>query len=51
MSTSVVEGVRLVGQETKGNVRWHFKAMGEGVDPVLHARVVIKRVAVEVAQL
>ncbi len=50
-STSVVEGVCLISQEVKGDARWHFEAMGEGIDPAFHARVVVEGIAVEVAEL
>ena len=50
-STSLVKGVYLVGEEAKGNARRYFKAMGEGVDPAFHTRVVVEGIAVEVAEL
>ena len=48
---SVVERVRLVGQEAKSNARWYFEAMREGVDSALHARVAVECIAVEVVEL
>ena len=50
-SMSVVEGVRLVGQEVKGNARWYLEVMGEGVDPAFYTRVVVEGIAVEIAEL
>ena len=50
-STNVVEGVRLVGQEVKDNTRRYFEVMGEGVDLVLHARVVVEDITVKVTEL
>lgn len=50
-SMSVVERVYLVGQEAKGDARWHFEAMGESIDPAFHARVVVDGIAIEVAKL
>lgn len=40
-STSVIEGVYLVGSEVKSNACWYFKAMEEGVNPAFHAWNVI----------
>lgn len=49
--TSVVERLRLVAQEAKGNARRYFEVMEEGVDPAFHARVVVEGIAIEVAEL
>ena len=49
-STSIVEGICLVGWEAKGDACRHFETMGEGVDPALYSRVVVEGVAVEVAE-
>lgn len=51
LSTSVIEGVRLIGQEAKGNARWYLEAMGESVDPAFHTWVIAKDIAVEIAEL
>lgn len=50
-STSVVERVCLVGQEAKSNACWYLEAMGEGVNLVFYARVVVEGIAVEIAEL
>ena len=48
--SSVLERVGLIGEEAKGHARRHFKTSGESINPAFHAWVVIKRVAVEVAE-
>lgn len=48
---SVVERICLVSQEVKDNVCWYFEAIKEGVDSAFHAQVVVKGIAVEVAEL
>ncbi len=50
-STNVVERVCLIGQEAKSDACRQFEAMEKGIDLVFHARVVIKGIAVEVAEL
>ena len=49
--TSVIERVSFIREETKGHARRHFKTMGKGINPAFHVRVVIERVAVEIAKL
>lgn len=48
---SVVERVRLIGQEIKGNARWYFKVMEKGVDPAFHTWVVVEGITVKFAKL
>ena len=48
---NVIERVCLIREEAKGNARKYLKTMGEGINPALHARVVIERVTVKVAKL
>ncbi len=50
-SLSVIERVCLIRKKAKGYSRRYLKMIGEGIDPALHARVVIERVAVKVAEL
>lgn len=50
-STKVIERVRFVGQEVKGNVRRYFEAVREGVEPVLYAWVVVEGIVVKIAKL
>lgn len=49
--SSVVEKVCLIGEQAKSHARREFKTMREDINPALHARVIIERVAVEVAEL
>lgn len=51
LSTSVVERVRLVGQEAKSNARQYFEVVRKGVDPALHAWVIVEGITVETAEL
>lgn len=51
LRTSIIKRVCLVGQKVKGNARWYFEAMEEGVDPAFHARVVVESIAVKIAKL
>lgn len=50
-SLSVIESVSFIREETKGHACRYFKTTGEGIYPAFHARVVIERVAVKVAEL
>ena len=47
--SSIIERVRLIREDAKGHACRYLKAMGEGINLVLYARVVIERVVVEVA--
>ena len=49
--SSIIERVCLIREEAKGHACRYLKAMREGINPALHARVIIERVAVEVAKL
>ena len=51
LSPSVIESVSLIYEETEDHACRYLKMMGEGVNPAFHARVVIERVAVKVAEL
>lgn len=48
---SVIERISLIREETKGHACRYFKTMVEGINLAFHARVVIGRIAVEVAEL
>lgn len=48
---SIIESINLIREETKGHARRYFKTIREGINPAFHAQVIIKRVAVEVAEL
>lgn len=50
-STSVVKKLYLIGQETKYNAHRYFEVMREGINPAFHAWVVVKGIAVEIAEL
>lgn len=50
-STRIVEGVRLVNQEIKGNARRYLEVIKKGVVPVLTARVVVEGIAVEITEV
>lgn len=47
---SVVKGVRLISEEVKGHARRHLKTMRESINSAIHTWVVIKCVAIEVAE-
>lgn len=49
--TSVVKRVYLVGQKANVNACQYFEIIEKNVDPVLHARVVVKSIAVKVVEL
>ena len=49
--SSIIERVCLIHEEAKGHACRYFKTMGEGINPALHAPVIIERIAVEVAEL
>lgn len=49
-SISVVKRVYLVGQKAKNNARRHLEAMGEDVDLVFHAWVIVEGIVVEIAE-
>lgn len=48
---SVIEKIRLVGQKAKDNACWYLEAMGEDINLVFHARVIIEDIVVEIAKL
>lgn len=50
-SSSVVKGVRLIGEKTKSNARRYLKMMGRSINPALHAWVIVECVVIEVAEL
>ena len=50
-SPSVIERVSLICEETKDHARRYFKIMGEGVNPVFYAQIVIEHVTVGVVEL
>lgn len=50
-SITVVEGVRFVGQEAKGNTCWYLKAIREDADLAFHTWVVVDGIAVGIAEL
>lgn len=49
--SSVVDGVRFISEQAKGNTCGYFKTMRETINLALHVWVIIERVAVEVAEL
>lgn len=51
LSTSIVKRVCLVGQEVEGNARQYFEVMGEGVNLVFYARVIVGGIVVKVIEL
>lgn len=50
-SPSVIESVGFIREETESHAHKHFKTMGEGINPVFYAQVVIEHVTVEIAEL
>ena len=48
---SVIESVSFIREKTKGHACRYLKTTEEDIHPAFHARVVIERVAVEVAEL
>lgn len=50
-STIIVKRIYLIGQEVKGNTCRHFEVMGEDIDLTFHTQVVVKGIAVKVAEL
>lgn len=48
---SIIKRICLVGQEAKGNTRWHFEVMEEGINLAFYTRVIIKGIAVKVVKL
>lgn len=51
LGSNVVERVYLISEQAKDHTRKDFKTMGEGINQALHARVVIERITVKVAEL
>ena len=49
--SSIIERARLICEKGKGHACRYLKTMGEDINPAFHARVVIERVAVKVAEL
>lgn len=47
---SVIDGVYFIDEEAKDYVYRYLEIMGEYINPVFHAWVIIKRVAVKVAK-
>lgn len=47
---SVIEGVRLIGEESKFYAHRYFKTIGERINFALYVWVVIERIAVKVAE-
>lgn len=47
----IVDGVSLIGQEAKGHTYRYLKTIGEHINLVFYAHVVIERVAVKVTEL
>lgn len=48
--SSVIEKVCLIREKAKDNACRYLKTIEEGINPSLHTRVVIKGVAVKVAE-
>lgn len=48
---SVIEKVCLICEKVKGNACRYFKTIKTGINPAFYAWIVIKSVAVEVAEL
>lgn len=47
---SVIKGIRLIDKESKGHACRYFKAMGESINLVFYAWVVIERVVVKISE-
>lgn len=50
LGLSVIEKVGVIGEEAKSHARKYLKMMEEYINPVLHACVIIERVAAKVAE-
>lgn len=50
LGLSVIDGVYFIDEEAKDYVYRYLEIMGEYINPVFHAWVIIKRVAVKVAK-
>ena len=51
LGPNIIKRVSLIHEETKNYAHRHLKTMGEDINLAFHARVVIERVAIEVAEL
>lgn len=51
LSTNVIEGVFFVNYKAKSNSCWYFEIIGESVNLVLYAWVVIEGIVVKVVEL
>lgn len=50
LRSNVIEGVHLIGEESKGYACRYFKMMKQRINPTLHTWVVIERVAVDITE-
>lgn len=50
-SLSVIKRISFISKETKGHTRRYLKIIEKGINLVFYAKIVIKRVAIEVAEL
>lgn len=51
LGLNIVERLRLIGKQVKSHICRDFKTMEEDINLALHTRVIIERIAVEVAEL
>lgn len=49
-SLSILEQVTFIYQEAENNANWYLKTMGEYINLVLYAQVVVEGIAVKVAK-
>lgn len=49
--SSIVEKVRLIGEQVKSHTYKVLKTIGEDINPIFYAWVIIEHVAVKVAKL
>lgn len=50
LGSNVVKEIRLIGKEAKGHAYKYLKIIKKSINPTLHAWVVIKRIAVKIAE-
>lgn len=50
LDSNIIERVDLMGAEVQSHICRHLRIIGKKFNPVLHAQVIIKRVAVKVVE-